>query len=515
MKRPITSRKIVLALNFALIVKALVPQVHAQGGVPLWTNRYDGPASSDDEAIALVVGGSGNVFAVGQSSSSNAFDYATIKYSGAGTPLWTNRYRGSANGSAFARGMAVDDKETVFVTGYSYAGSSANYATIAYSSSGVPVWTNLYNGPVIGDNLANAVAVDGNGNVFVTGGSFGGGSSYDYATIRYSGAGVPIWTNRYNGPWNGYDEASALAVDVGGNVFVTGSSYGSGGYNADYATIAYSSAGVPLWTNRYNGPGNSDDYAHAVAVDGSGNVFVTGYSYGGDGSGYDYATIKYSPAGVPLWTNRYNGPGNGSDRAWAMAVDKSGKVFVTGDSVFGYGYDCATVAYSNDGVAIWTNRYVGPGDNYDGGFGVAVDAAGNVFVTGKSYGTDSRMDYVTIAYSNAGIGLWTNRYNGSGNGDDGGNAVAVDSSGNVFVIGNTTGSGNGYDYTTLKYSSSILAFLDIQRVNNSVVLQWPNANFGLQSAPTVNGSFTNIPGAASPYTSPITGAQQFFRLKGN
>jgi hypothetical protein len=79
-------------------------------------------------------------------------------------------------------------------------------------------------------------------------------------------------------------------MDSSNNVIVTG--YSSNGTNYDYATIKYSGAGVPLWTNRYNGPGNGDDEASAVAVDHSGNVIVTGYSYG-SGSGDDYATIKY------------------------------------------------------------------------------------------------------------------------------------------------------------------------------------------------------------------------------
>ena len=61
--------------------------------------------------------------------------------------------------------------------------------------------------------------------------------------------GVPLWTNRYDGPANGNDFANAIAVDRSGNVFVTGSSLGSGGFS-DYATLAYSNSGMPLWTNR-------------------------------------------------------------------------------------------------------------------------------------------------------------------------------------------------------------------------------------------------------------------------
>src|SRR6185295_5671954 len=119
--------------------------------------------------------------------------------------------------------------------------------------------------------------------------------------------GTLLWTNRYHGPGNGFDQARAAVVDSSGNVFVTGFSSSS---NNDYATIAYSGPGVPLWTNRYNGTGNGDDEAKGIAVDNSGNVFVTGYSTGTNGNS-DFATIKYSSAGAPLWTNRYHGPGNG------------------------------------------------------------------------------------------------------------------------------------------------------------------------------------------------------------
>src|SRR6266478_5455730 len=77
---------------------------------------------------------------------------------------------------------------------------------------GMALWTNRYDGPGNGEDKAIAVAVNGSGNVIVTGSSYGGASSNDYATIKYSGAGVALWTNRYNGPGKGDDQATALAV---------------------------------------------------------------------------------------------------------------------------------------------------------------------------------------------------------------------------------------------------------------------------------------------------------------
>ena len=123
---------------------------------------------------------------------------------------------------------------------------------------------------------------------------------------------MPLWTNLYNQEANDNDSAWAVAVDSSNNVIVKG--YWAGDFgDRGSATIKYSSAGAPLWTNLYNGPGNGYDFTYAVAVDGSNNVIATGYSASTNVSpyNYDYATIKYSSAGVPLWTNLYNGPGNG------------------------------------------------------------------------------------------------------------------------------------------------------------------------------------------------------------
>src|SRR5437764_8209758 len=100
--------------------------------------------------------------------------------------------------------------------------------------------------------------------------------------------------------YNGSGSADAIAVDGSGNVYVTGASGG-------YATIMYNSAGQQQWVARYNGPLNSGG-AHAIALDIPGNVYVTGQSTG-IGTAEDYATIKYNSAGQQQWVARYNGPG--------------------------------------------------------------------------------------------------------------------------------------------------------------------------------------------------------------
>ena len=181
-------------------------------------------------------------------------------------------------------------------------------------------------------------------------------------------AGAPgsqLWVQRYNGPGNSFDAASSVAVSPGGSrVFVTGASQGARS-GPDYATVAYSAVtGARLWAARYNGPGNGSDAASAVAVSpGGGRVFVTGASQG-TRSGPDYATVAYSAVtGARLWAARYNGPGNGSDAASAVAVSPGGsRVFVTGASRGATTTGYLTVAYSAaTGARLWAAALQRPG----------------------------------------------------------------------------------------------------------------------------------------------------------
>ena len=446
-----TLQRIMLA--WPLVIFLLCPALtRAETVVQAWVQRYNGPGNGLDEACALAVDGSNNVIVAGYSmGSGSSFDYMTIKYSSAGAPLWTNRYNGPVNGGDYAFAVAVDGSNNVIVTGQSNgSGSVFDYTTIKYSSAGVPLWTNRYDGPASGSDRPCAVAVDGNNDVIVTGSSPASGSGFDYATIKYSSAGEPLWTNRYTGPGTYNDLPVAVAVDGNNDVIVTGSSFSSPSMmSSDYATIKYSSAGVPLWTNFYNGPVNGSDMANAVAVDGNNNVIVTGESAGG-GSGSDYATIKYSSAGVPLWTNRYN---DGS--AYALAVDGSNNVIVAGvSSGSASSGDYTTIKYSSAGAPLWTNFYNGPGNGDDEAVAVAVDHSGNVIVMGYSARTNTypyNYDYATIKYSSAGAPLWTNLYNGPGNGDDEPLALALDHCNNVIVTGFATVSGGSFDFATIKY----------------------------------------------------------------
>ena len=94
--------------------------------------RYDGPVNGDERASALAVGGLGNVYVTGYSWSGTERDYATIKYAPDGNELWVARYDGPGNDWDIASALAVDGSGNVYVTGYSWSGTSLDYATIKY-----------------------------------------------------------------------------------------------------------------------------------------------------------------------------------------------------------------------------------------------------------------------------------------------------------------------------------------------------------------------------------------------
>lgn len=255
-----------------------------------WAAIYTGPGNSIDSATSMAVDASGNVYVTGCSTGvGTGFDYATIKYNSNGVQQWVQRYNGSGNGSDVATSIAVDGSGNVYVTGYSMgSGTGYDYATIKYNTNGIQQWVSIYNDPTNSYDEAVSIKVDGLENVYVTGTSQDQLNQTVIATVKYNSSGVQQWVERYNGY---IGVAVGLVVDGIGNAFITGDNFLSTG---KFVTVKYNSSGIQQWTAIYPDPGNNE-YASGIAIDGSGNIYVCGYYYSG---GYHYATIKYNQSGA-------------------------------------------------------------------------------------------------------------------------------------------------------------------------------------------------------------------------
>jgi len=433
--------KLPAALAAALVLLAALP-LAAQ--TVDWTARHAGTARSTahpgggDSARgkrALAFDAAGNAFVTGRVSNGANDDYLTVKYDASGAPVWARTYNGTGNAGDRAYALALDGSGNVYVTGESWGSLGGwNYVTVKYDTNGNLLWTMSYNGTGNASDQAYALAIDGSGNVYVSGIARGALGGDNYATVKYDTNGTQLWAQEYNGTGNSTDRAWALALDGSGNVYVTGESWASlGGWN--YATVKYTSGGTQLWAKEYDGTGSGIDSARALTVDGSGNVYVTGRAQGA-AAGVNYGTVKYESGGTQLWAKEYNGTGNGNDSAYALAVDGSGNVYVTGSSMGASGgANYLTVKYDTNGIPLWVKEYNGTGNNGDSAFALAVDGGGNVYVTGYSMGASDGFNYVTVKYDTNGNPLWLEEYNGTGNGTDSAYALAVDGTGNPCVAG--------------------------------------------------------------------------------
>ncbi len=352
-----------------------------------------------------------------------------------------------------ACGIAVDHRGNVLVTGYIYGYSASVgdcFATIKYNSRGEIEWAKYYGYPA-GDDKAVAVGVDELGNVYVTGSSAGSGTGLDIVIIKYQGAdGRILWDQRYNNAAvNGDDVPVAMTVTPSA-VYVTGTSVGSG-TGKDYITIKYSLYGLHPWFQRYDGPDCRDDEAKALAVDAAGRVWVTGTSEGTT-TGKDFATITYSPEGALLYVNRYDS-GNGDDYAVAVAAHPDGDaVYVAGSTPpglpipAGYLTETRVIKYNASGGQVWQQRLT-----MDFLAGMALDGSGAIYLAGSSYTLVSGYDYYLAKLNAAGESIAVGHYRSPGDENDVPGALAVDKAGNAYLIGFTRILGLG---TVVKFNPS-------------------------------------------------------------
>ncbi len=210
-----------------------------------------------------------------------------------------------------------------------------------------------------------------------------------------------------------------------------------------------------VWVSRWTGPGVESDWAYAIAVDDSGQIYVTGKTEN-PGTNDDWTTIKYYPNGDTAWIRYFASPGSSNERASAIAIGPSGNIYITGYTMSSGSGDYLTIKYHPNGDTVWTRRYNGIGNGYDFSNWVTVDDEENVYVTGYSRALSYQNDIATVKYDSSGTQLWVALFNGSGNYNDEGHKVIADNSGHVYVAGmvNPYNTGTLRDYVAIKYDAS-------------------------------------------------------------
>jgi hypothetical protein len=356
-----------------------------------------------------------------------------------------------------------------------------------------------------GDETGNSIAVDSAGNAYVTGSTrstnFPTANAFQHTFVgvqdvfvtKFNPAGSALIYSTYLGGSDG-DYGQGITVDSVGNVYLTGFTFstnfptanalqGTSGGNADAFVTKLNATGSVLVYSTYLG-GSFTDYGYGIAVDSSGNAYITGETNsanfpiahafqgtlggGVPGSHTDAFVTKLNPAGSALVYSTYlGGSGNnfysGDDVGVGIAVDSAGNAYVTGwtqsqnfptanafqGTIGGPGYDDAFVTKFNAaGSALVYSTYLG-GSNTDEGVGVAIDSAGNAYITGLTRSTNfptanafqgmnhGDYDAFVTKINAAGSGLVYSTYLG-GSALDYSLGIAVDSTGNAYIVGQTT-----------------------------------------------------------------------------
>lgn len=273
-----------------------------------------------------------------------------------------------------------------------------------------------------------SIAVDAADDLYVVG-------SNPFATVftaKLDRAGNVLWQVEYDhagtreqGDWVALDPASGHVL-VSGHLVSGGSQSPSG-----FVTVAYDAAGTLLWSD-------VTSYTHGrparMAVDGAGNVYVVGTAWLTNSSGNttdDLVTMKFSAGGTKLWTRTAGVSSTSIDAAGALRVDAAGNVWVTGGTI---GTNL-TEAYDTNGNLLWSQQSTTAGTGWD----IGLAAGGEIYVCS---GGASQVQ--VLKYDAAGQLLWSNGYTGVV-----GTRLALDSAGNVVVIG-YQGAGGYLDWITHK-----------------------------------------------------------------
>ncbi|MEL1245156.1 T9SS type A sorting domain-containing protein [Flavobacterium sp. DGU11] len=427
-------------------------------------------AKGNNIPLASVTDAEGNTYITGGSSNEDyaGGNYFTIKVGPAGTVLWETREEAPQYAVETGMALVLDTDGNLIATGIHWNGDDMDIKTIKYNpETGTKLWTSIYDGPGEGVDIPSAMVVDADGNIFVTGISYSG-ISVDYITLKYTADGSEAWNVREDGPGDGsWNEATAIALDGTGNVIVTGYSPNVDGW-LNYHTVKYSPAGAPLWTQAYNyentDPNNpaafTNSVPHAVTTDAAGNVYVAGvfdtfFGFAG--------TIKYDANGVQQWVDTYVS-GTENTQAFAIAMHDN-KLYVAGTHNGSFADDGnILISYNPDGTQNWVQEstdLIEAGNTqllFDGDGNIVVAAKGmtpgaeeweqNVAARAKKYSTEGTL------LGEAAFVIVTTEGTAS-MGDIAG--AGLDADGNVYMVVNSYYSAQGAVIETVKSGFGVTA----------------------------------------------------------
>ena len=359
---------------------------------------------------------------------------------------WVRTYNNAIpSGNHQALKMALDTNGNIYITGFSQnTNGNLGYATIKYAPNGNKLWVARYDSTNNPSATPAALVLDTNANAIITGTA---------VTVKYDTNGNQLWTAPYAG--------TALALQSNVNPVVSG-------YGTAFNTVKLSPAGNNIWTTTYTDVGPT--VGQAVAADTNGNVYVSGYDayfVEEQVQSRQLTTIKHNPVGGRLWISRDNeyGPGDGAINVGGAMIDNAGNFVVTYNTTSGNILGYITDKYSVNGALMWKSsyyfaRYSVYNDDVLGiVYGLVLDNLNNVLLTGQlqfqpppyNVFTDT---YGTFKLNTGGASVWTNSYPQPPTATSTGTAITVDSANNVYVTGYSSGTNSSNNIVTIKYDSN-------------------------------------------------------------
>lgn len=439
-------------------------------GVLLWEKSWNGGSNKNDRPVGIGLS-SRNVCVAGWSDGANSYDFTAIKYDFGALNAPTGLTATAASDTSIT--LSWDDNssnEDTFVI-QRKLGETGTFADITTVPATLLPNTTTYTDTGLTTNSYYYYRVRAHN-------ATDGDSYYSNearALTRVVTYDTPGWSYLYNSVDNREDIATAITVGSDDHPVVAGYSDlaeegVAGAYSFDYLAIKLDRADNSIkWKARYDSGDGGTDMAAGVALDSGGDVLVTGTAYlsGGTDKSDDIFTIKYQtsthtdPNTNPpfMWDHQY-GTQAGIDVATAITMAKDGS---NSSVVIGYGRnasgndDTFTIKYNQDGTRPWTPIVYDSG-RHDHPTAVALDASGNIFVTGYSFDTTAdpsgSFDWFTVKYNGAtGALIWTDTFD-SGYGDDKPLSIDVDAAGNAYVTGYATNAEGKYVFYTVKYDGA-------------------------------------------------------------